>query len=182
MLSQKKTVKGYGAEFLGCLRLHAGANLDLQKDALKRAASRMSSAEKPNRSGLDRAICCTKATCLSSSAVAQDPGEPGGSPSIVEHAEKVMQEEFAVGVGGSYGCGDMTCRGGKDFKGPWGAPTMMAKAEALACSSVVMQPTSFMLFMSPRSATSILSSKVKQGGYASAAAGPVGRRHLRKLM
>src|SRR5215472_8683088 len=29
-------------------------------------------------------------------------------------------------VGGSYGRGAMTCRTGKDFDGPWGAPTMMA--------------------------------------------------------
>ncbi len=29
-------------------------------------------------------------------------------------------------VGGSYGRGAMTCRQGDDFKGPWGAPTMMA--------------------------------------------------------
>src|SRR3984957_13581054 len=34
--------------------------------------------------------------------------------------------KFAIGIGGSYGRGVMTCRGGKDFKGPWGAPTMMA--------------------------------------------------------
>ena len=35
-------------------------------------------------------------------------------------------KKFAIGVGGSYGRGVMTCRGGKDFKGKWGAPTMMA--------------------------------------------------------
>ena len=34
--------------------------------------------------------------------------------------------KFALGVGGSYGRGVMTCRGGKNFQGPWGAPTMMA--------------------------------------------------------
>ena len=33
---------------------------------------------------------------------------------------------FAIGFGGSYGRGVMTCRSGKDFVGPWGAPTMMA--------------------------------------------------------
>ena len=32
-------------------------------------------------------------------------------------------KKFAIGVGGSYGRGVMTCRGGKDFKGKWGAPT-----------------------------------------------------------
>ena len=33
---------------------------------------------------------------------------------------------FAIVFGGSYGRGVMTCRSGKDFKGPWGGPTMMA--------------------------------------------------------
>ena len=32
----------------------------------------------------------------------------------------------AIGIGGSYGRGAMTCRSGDDFVGPWGAPTMMA--------------------------------------------------------
>jgi lipid-binding SYLF domain-containing protein len=34
--------------------------------------------------------------------------------------------KFAIGIGGSYGRGVMTCRGGTDFQGKWGAPTMMA--------------------------------------------------------
>src|SRR5271170_7634359 len=34
--------------------------------------------------------------------------------------------KFAIGIGGSYGRGVMTCRGGKTFKGHWGPPTMMA--------------------------------------------------------
>src|SRR5579864_2005785 len=29
-------------------------------------------------------------------------------------------------VGGSYGRGAMSCRRGEEFRGPWGAPTMMA--------------------------------------------------------
>src|SRR5262249_31085283 len=36
----------------------------------------------------------------------------------------VLKAAFVVG--GSYGRGVMTCRSGKDFDGPWGAPTMMA--------------------------------------------------------
>ena len=84
--------------------------------------------------------------------------------------------KFAIGFGGSYGRGVMTCRGGAKFDGPWGAPTMMA----LEGGSAGLQPggnaTDFvLLLMSSRSATSILSSKVKLGGDASAAAGPVGR-------
>src|SRR5579872_5250573 len=34
--------------------------------------------------------------------------------------------KFAIGIGGSYGRGVMTCRGGANFHGRWGAPTMMA--------------------------------------------------------
>src|SRR5579864_4862748 len=36
----------------------------------------------------------------------------------------VMKAAFIVGA--SYGRGAMTCRSGDDFRGPWGAPTMMA--------------------------------------------------------
>jgi lipid-binding SYLF domain-containing protein len=84
--------------------------------------------------------------------------------------------KFAIGIGGSYGRGVMTCRGGSSFKGPWGAPTMMALEGGSAGLQLGGNATDFvLLLMSPRSATSILSSKVKLGGDASAAAGPVGR-------
>jgi lipid-binding SYLF domain-containing protein len=84
--------------------------------------------------------------------------------------------KFAIGVGGSYGRGVMTCRGGKDFKGRWGAPTMMALEGGSFGLQLGGQATDFvLLLMSPRSADNILTSKVKLGGDASAAAGPVGR-------
>jgi SH3 domain-containing YSC84-like protein 1 len=84
--------------------------------------------------------------------------------------------KFALGVGGSYGRGVMTCRGGKDFKGKWGAPTMMALEGGSFGLQLGGQATDFvLLLMNSRSASSILSSKVKLGGDASAAAGPVGR-------
>jgi len=84
--------------------------------------------------------------------------------------------KFAIGFGGSYGRGVMTCRGGAKFDGPWGAPTMMALEGGSAGLQLGGNATDFvLLLMSPRSATSILSSKVKLGGDASAAAGPVGR-------
>jgi lipid-binding SYLF domain-containing protein len=79
-------------------------------------------------------------------------------------------------VGGSYGRGVMTCRSGKDFQGKWGAPTMMALEGASGGLQIGGQATDFvLLLMNSRSATGILSSKVKLGGDASAAAGPVGR-------
>lgn len=84
--------------------------------------------------------------------------------------------KVALGIGGSYGRGVMTCRGGKDFNGKWGAPTMMALEGGSVGLQLGGQATDFvLLLMNSRSASSILSSKVKLGGDASAAAGPVGR-------
>src|SRR6202167_3408697 len=78
--------------------------------------------------------------------------------------------KFAIGVGGSYGRGVMTCRRGKAFKGRWGAPTMMALEGGSFGLQLGGQATDFvLLLMSTRSARSILSSKVKLGGDVSAA-------------
>ena len=33
--------------------------------------------------------------------------------------------KFAIGFGGSYGRGVMTCRSGVNFSGPWSAPSMI---------------------------------------------------------
>jgi len=83
---------------------------------------------------------------------------------------------FAIVFGGSYGRGVMTCRSGKDFKGVWGAPTMMALEGGSFGFQLGGQATDFVLLvMNPRGADSILSSKVKLGAGVSAAAGPKGR-------
>lgn len=85
-------------------------------------------------------------------------------------------KKFAIGFGGSYGKGVMTCRGGKDFTGPWSAPSMMALEGGSVGLQLGGQATDFVLLvMNPRGADSILSSKVKLGGDMSAAAGPKGR-------
>jgi lipid-binding SYLF domain-containing protein len=82
----------------------------------------------------------------------------------------------AFGVGASYGRGAMLCRTGEHFTGPWSAPTMMALEGASIGFQLGGQATDFVLLvMNPRGARSILSSKVKLGGDASAAAGPKGR-------
>ena len=79
-------------------------------------------------------------------------------------------------VGGSYGRGVLTCRSGRNFRGPWSAPSMMALEGASVGFQLGGQATDFvLLLMSPTSAANILKSKVKIGGDASAAAGPVGR-------
>lgn len=79
-------------------------------------------------------------------------------------------------VGGSYGRGAMTCRSGENFQGPWGAPAMMALEGGSFGFQLGAQATDFVLLvMNHDGARSILKSKVKLGGDASAAAGPVGR-------
>jgi SH3 domain-containing YSC84-like protein 1 len=137
------------------------------------------------------------AFALALPAVAQDK-----ESDCVENAGKVMQEilaapdsipksildktecvvilpsvlKFSIGLGSSYGRGVMTCRSGKSFHGSWSAPAMMALEGVSAGLQLGGNSTDFvLLLMSQRSATSILSSKVKLGGNATAAAGPVGR-------
>lgn len=79
-------------------------------------------------------------------------------------------------VGGSYGRGVMSCRKGEDFRGPWGAPTMMALEGGSFGFQIGGEATDFVLLvMNERGARGILASKVKLGGDASVAAGPVGR-------
>jgi SH3 domain-containing YSC84-like protein 1 len=78
--------------------------------------------------------------------------------------------------GGSYGRGVMTCRKGANFNGPWGPPTMMALEGASFGLQLGGEATDFvLLMMSDRSAKGVLTSKVKLGADASAAAGPKGR-------
>jgi lipid-binding SYLF domain-containing protein len=79
-------------------------------------------------------------------------------------------------VGGSYGRGAMSCRKGEDFRGTWSAPTMMALEGGSFGFQIGGQATDFVLLvMNERGARGILASKVKLGGDASVAAGPVGR-------
>ncbi len=82
----------------------------------------------------------------------------------------------AIGIGGSYGRGAMVCRSGQNFTGPWGPPAMYALEGVNIGFQLGGQATDFVLLvMNPRGATSLLGSKVKLGGDASAAAGPKGR-------
>jgi len=84
--------------------------------------------------------------------------------------------KFAVGFGGSYGRGVMTCRSGKEFSGPWSAPSMMALEGGSFGLQLGGQATDFVLLvMNRRGADAILTSQVKLGGDVAAAAGPKGR-------
>src|SRR3974390_3676453 len=57
---------------------------------------------------------------------------PDGIPqSVLDKADCVVilpsVLKFAIGIGGSYGSGVMTCRGGSKIYGPWGAPPLMRR-------------------------------------------------------
>jgi lipid-binding SYLF domain-containing protein len=85
-------------------------------------------------------------------------------------------KKVAVGIGGSYGRGVITCRGGETFDGPWSAPAMFALEGASIGFQLGGQATDYVLLvMNDRGANSVLGSKVKLGADASAAAGPKGR-------
>lgn len=84
--------------------------------------------------------------------------------------------KFAIGIGGDFGRGAITCRTGEHFTGRWSAPAMFALEGANIGFQLGGQATDFVLLvMNPKGANSILGSKVKLGADASAAAGPKGR-------
>src|SRR5260370_34833746 len=86
----------------------------------------------------------------------------------------VMKAAFVVG--GRYGRGVLTCRSGPNFNGRWSAPAMMALEGGSVGFQIGGQATDFVLLvMNRRGAESILTSKVKLGADAAAAAGPKGR-------
>jgi lipid-binding SYLF domain-containing protein len=85
-------------------------------------------------------------------------------------------KKFALGFGGSYGKGALVCRGGRDFTGGWGAPSMYRLEGASFGLQLGGSATDFLLLiMNRKGAESLLGSKVKLGADALAAAGPKGR-------
>ena len=99
---------------------------------------------------------------------------------LLEKAECVViipsTTKVAVGVGGSYGRGAMVCRTGTTFNGSWGAPAMYALDGGSVGVQLGGESTDVVLLvMNNRGVDALLSSKVKLGGNASAAAGPKGR-------
>jgi SH3 domain-containing YSC84-like protein 1 len=84
--------------------------------------------------------------------------------------------KFAIGVGGDFGRGTITCRTGEHFTGSWSAPALFALEGGNIGFQLGGTATDFVLLvMNPKGAKSILGSKVKLGADASAAAGPKGR-------
>jgi lipid-binding SYLF domain-containing protein len=99
---------------------------------------------------------------------------------VLEKAECVIvipsMTKIAMGIGGSYGRGAMVCRSGKNFTGPWGAPAMYAIEGGSFGFQLGAESTDLVLMVTnARGVNALLSSKVKLGGEASAAAGPKGR-------
>jgi lipid-binding SYLF domain-containing protein len=106
---------------------------------------------------------------------------PDGIPKdLLDKAECVIVipsvKKLAIGIGGSFGRGAITCRTGEHWTGPWSAPAMFALEGANIGLQLGGQATDFVLLvMNPKGANSILGSKVKLGADASAAGGPKGR-------
>ncbi len=99
---------------------------------------------------------------------------------LIDRAECIIVlpsvKKLAIGIGGSYGRGVMTCRTGQHFTGPWSAPALYALEGGNIGFQLGGQATDFVLLvMNPRGATSLMGSKVKLGADAAAAAGPKGR-------
>jgi lipid-binding SYLF domain-containing protein len=114
---------------------------------------------------------------LKASIAAPDKGIPRD---LLNKAECVIVfpsvKKAAFVVGASYGRGVMSCRSGDNFRGRWSAPAMFALEGGSFGLQIGGQATDFVLLvMNERGAKSIMSSKVKLGGDASVAAGPVGR-------
>ncbi len=108
-------------------------------------------------------------------------GMPDGIPKdLLDKAECIViypsVKKAAFVVGGSYGRGLITCRKGEDFSGSWSAPAMFALEGGSFGFQIGAEATDFVLLvMNEKGAKSVMSSKVKLGGDASVAAGPVGR-------
>ncbi len=99
---------------------------------------------------------------------------------LLEKAECVIVipsvKKLAFGVGADYGRGAMVCRKGEHFRGAWGAPAMYALEGGSIGFQIGGEATDLILLvMNDSGMNSILSSKVKLGGGASVAAGPLGR-------
>src|SRR6185312_7884762 len=106
---------------------------------------------------------------------------PDGIPQdLLKKAECVVVlpsvKKVAIGFGGSYGKGAMSCRSGEHFNGPWSAPVMMALEGGSWGLQLGGSSTDIiLLLMNPRAADSLLNNEVKLGVDASAAAGTKGR-------
>ncbi|HEY4950416.1 MAG TPA: lipid-binding SYLF domain-containing protein [Candidatus Acidoferrales bacterium] len=106
-------------------------------------------------------------------------GDKGLPTSILDHAHCVLifpsVKKVAIGIGGSYGRGELVCRKGSDMAGSWGAPAMYSLDQASLGVQLGSTATDFVLVvMSHKGVEQIQNGKTKLGGNAAAAAGPTG--------
>jgi lipid-binding SYLF domain-containing protein len=106
-------------------------------------------------------------------------GDKGLPTSILDKARCVLifpsVKKVAIGIGGSYGRGELVCRKGAERSGSWGAPVMYALDQGSLGVQLGSTATDFVLVIMSRSGVEqILNGKTKLGGDAAAAAGPTG--------
>jgi lipid-binding SYLF domain-containing protein len=79
-------------------------------------------------------------------------------------------------IAGQYGKGLMTCRTGAKFTGPWSAPIMMQSSGGSIGFQAGGEAIDYViLVLNDKGARTVMDGKVKLGGDASIAVGPVGR-------
>lgn len=82
-------------------------------------------------------------------------------------------KKVAVGIGGTYGRGVLSCRTGKEMTGSWSAPAMYTLDTGSLGVQLGSTSTDYVLFvMTTRGAEKVLSGKLKLGADANATAGP----------
>ena len=106
-------------------------------------------------------------------------GDKGLSKHILDEARCVLifpgVKKVAVGIGGTYGRGDLVCRKGQKMAGAWGAPVMYSLDEGSLGVQLGSTETDFVLVVVKQAGVDqILNGKVKLGTNAAAAAGPTG--------
>lgn len=107
-------------------------------------------------------------------------GDRGVPLSVLNKAECVIVlpsvKKAAFIVGGTYGRGVMTCRGGENMDGPWSVPSFMQSTGGSVGFQIGGQATDYILLvMNDKGARTVIKGKVKLGADASVAAGPVGK-------
>jgi lipid-binding SYLF domain-containing protein len=84
-------------------------------------------------------------------------------------------KKVAIGIGGSYGRGELVCRQGPNMNGTWGDPVMYKLDQGSIGVQLGSTATDFVLvIMSKKGVDQILNGKSKLGSNAAAAAGPTG--------
>jgi lipid-binding SYLF domain-containing protein len=106
-------------------------------------------------------------------------GDNGLPKSVLNQAVCVLiypgVKKVALGIGDSYGRGELVCRKGAKMNGTWSAPAMYSLDQGSVGLQLGSTETDFVLVvMNQKGANQILSGKTKLGANAAAAAGPTG--------